>query len=82
MPFPDTQPYLEFWDQTNGSWAIKAQAPTRSDFRGYTFSVAKLDSPLVGEAWFLAWGMTMGNLCTPVEPILVRRECITDGVET
>lgn len=64
---PDTQPYLEFWDETGGSWAIKAEAPTRSDFHGHTFSVAKLDSPLPGQAWFLAWGMTIGNPGTPVK---------------
>jgi len=64
---PDTQPYLEFWDQTNGSWAMKAEAPARTDFRGHTFTVAKLDSPVPTEAWFLAWGMTIGNPGTPLK---------------
>lgn len=63
---PDTQPYLEVWDQTNGTWARKAEAPTRSDFQGHTFCVSPIDAGVGGEAWFLAWGMTIGNPGTPV----------------
>jgi hypothetical protein len=63
---PDTQAYLEFYDRSNGSWEMKAEAPTRSDFRGRTFFVSQMDSGIPGEAWFLAWGMRIGNPGTPV----------------
>jgi hypothetical protein len=64
---PDTQPYLEFYDQANGAWVIKAEAPTRSDFRGHTFCVSELDSGIAAEAWFLAWGVMIGNPAAPVD---------------
>ena len=61
---PDTQPYLEFYDRANGSWESKGEAPTRSDFRGCTFVVSRMNSPLPAESWFLAWGTTIGDTGT------------------
>jgi hypothetical protein len=58
---PDTQACLEFYDKSSGVWAEKATAPTSSDFERFTFSLAQLNSGLPGEAWFLAWGVPMGN---------------------
>jgi hypothetical protein len=63
---PDTQAYLELYDRSNGRWEMKAEAPTRSDFRGRTFFVSQMDSGIPGEAWFLAWGMRIGNPGTPI----------------
>lgn len=90
---PDTQPYLEFFEKMNGSWGIKAEAPTQSDFRGHSFSVSKIDSGVPNEAWFLAWGTTIGNPGTPMnvrlygfDGITVRtvwkRDDLTHGVAT
>jgi len=45
---------------------MRAEAPTQAEFRGHTFTVAKLDSPVPTEAWFLAWGMTIGNTAAAV----------------
>jgi hypothetical protein len=64
---PDTQPYLEFWDKSNGVWTIRAEAPTRSDFRGHDFFISKLDSGTPGEVWFLAWGQIIGNTGAAVD---------------
>jgi hypothetical protein len=58
---PDTRPYLEFYDRMNGSWEMKAEAPTRSDFRGCTFFVSQMHSPIPSESWFLVWGKTIGD---------------------
>ncbi|HXE12271.1 MAG TPA: hypothetical protein VN633_09135 [Bryobacteraceae bacterium] len=58
---PDSQPHLEFWDKSSGIWRIKVSAPVKSDFEGFTFSVAELNSGAPGEAWFLAWGVPIGN---------------------
>jgi hypothetical protein len=58
---PDSQPYLEFYGKPAGIWEKKASAPTLSDFQGFTFSVAQLNSGLPSEAWFLAWGIPCGN---------------------
>ena len=58
---PDAQPYLKFYDKISGSWQEKAVAPTLSDFGGCTFSLAKLNSGLPSEAWFLAWGGPIGS---------------------
>ena len=63
---PDTQAYLEIYDRSNGHWERKTGAPTQSDFRHRTFYVSQIDSGVPGEAWFLAWGMTIGNPGTPV----------------
>ena len=63
---PDTQPYLEFYSQLAGAWRFQAEAPTRSDFRGHTFSVARMNSGVPGEAWFLAWGIKIGNTGAPL----------------
>ena len=61
-----TQPYLEFYDFVNGAWQIKAEASTVSNFQGRTFCVSPLASGISGEAWFVAWGFTIGNPGTPV----------------
>ena len=58
---PDTQNYLEFYDRAQGTWEMEADAPTRRDFRGCTFSVAKMQSGVPSESWFLAWGKTIGD---------------------
>jgi hypothetical protein len=58
---PDTQPYLEFYDRMNGLWERKAEASTQSDFRGCTFFVSKMKSPISTESWFLTWGKTIGD---------------------
>jgi hypothetical protein len=58
---PDSHPYLEFWDKSSGIWQKKASASVKSDFEGFTFSVAQLKSGAPGEAWFLAWGLPLGN---------------------
>lgn len=90
---PDTQPYLEFYDDMNGAWEMKAEAPTRSDFPGHTFFVSKMDSSVPGEAWFLAWGTTIGNPGTPMNVRLYafngnavrtvwKRDDLTRGVAT
>ena len=63
---PDTQPYLVFYDRSNGRFEMKAEAPTLLHFRARTFFVSQMDSGIPGEAWFLAWGMTVGNPGTPV----------------
>ena len=90
---PDTQPYLEFYNRMNGSWEKKAQAPTQSDFHGRTFFVSQMNSGIPGEAWFLVWGMTIGNPGTPVNVRLYgfdgytvrtvwKRDGLTRGVVT
>ena len=58
---PDTHPYLEFYDNSSGTWQKKASASTLDEFRGYRFSVAQMKSPVLSEAWFLAWGSAIGN---------------------
>ena len=58
---PDTQAYLEFYDNSNGRWERRAEPPTRTDFRGCTFFVSKIDSGVPGESWFVVWGMTIGD---------------------
>lgn len=58
---PDTQTYLDFYDNASGVWTKKATAPTLADFAGCSFSVAQLNSGLPGEAWFIAWGMPFGS---------------------
>ncbi len=63
---PNTQPYLEFYCRLNGTWQMKSQATTLSDFSGRTFSVARMNSGIADEAWFLAWGSTIGNPGTPL----------------
>lgn len=64
---PDTQPYLEFWDQTNDTWSMRAESPRRADFRGRDFFISQIDPGVPGEVWFLAWGMTIGNPGNPVD---------------
>lgn len=58
---PDTQPYLNFYDKASGIWQERAASPTLTDFEGCTFSVAKLNSGVPGEAWFLTWGQPFGS---------------------
>lgn len=47
---PDTQTYLDFYDDASGTWTKKATAPTMADFEGCSFSVAEVNSGLPGEA--------------------------------
>jgi hypothetical protein len=58
---PDTQAYLDFYDNASGVWTKKATASTLADFEGCTFSVAQLNAGLPGEVWFLAWGVPFGS---------------------
>lgn len=58
---PDTQTYLDFYDNASGIWTKKVTAPTLADFEGCSFSVAELTSGLPGEAWFLVWGGPFGS---------------------
>jgi len=58
---PDTQTYLDFYDNASGVWRKKTTAPTVKDFEGCTYFVSQLRSGLPGEAWFFAWGVPIGS---------------------
>lgn len=58
---PDTRAYLEFYDRASGDWERKASAPTNADFQLSTFYVARINSGVPGEAWFLAWGVPINS---------------------
>ena len=58
---PATQPYLEFYDRLYGEWRLAASSSSREDFEGCTFNVARMNSGVPGQIWFLAWGVTIGD---------------------
>jgi hypothetical protein len=53
---PDTDAYLEFYDNRNGVWHLITEALTKSDFERRTFYVSSIKSGLPGETWFVVWG--------------------------
>jgi len=59
--YSDTHAYLNIYEETGGRWSPFAQVPTLADFRQATYAVAQMDSGKPGEAWFLAWGTTIGD---------------------
>ncbi len=56
---PYLQPYLEFYTKSNGQWGLRASVG--EEYRTHTFYIAKLPSPLTGQAWYLAWGAVIGD---------------------
>jgi hypothetical protein len=56
---PNSHSYLEFYTSQNGAWQLKAQADL--DFDGCSFFVSRMDAGLAGQAWYLAWGKTVGD---------------------
>jgi len=56
---PDTLPVLQFYVKEPEGWVLRSEVD--SDFRGRTFSVARLESPSLLETWWLAWGQTIGD---------------------
>jgi len=58
---PDTDAYLEFYDNRNGPWHLVSEAPTKSDFESYTFFVSSIKSGLPGETWFVVWGSPIAS---------------------
>jgi hypothetical protein len=56
---PDTLPVLQFYTKEWGEWKLRAETDT--DFHGCTFMVSSLDSPVLGESWWLAWGQRYGD---------------------
>jgi hypothetical protein len=61
---PDTHPLLEFYSRDNGTWKLKAQAPTESDFESRTFFVSPIDLGLSNETFFLVSGFQIGDTGT------------------
>ncbi len=56
---PYGQPYLEFYTQSNGHWGLRASVG--EEYARHSFFVAKLPSPLAGQAWYLVWGSMNGD---------------------
>jgi hypothetical protein len=56
---PDSQPYLDFYAQTDGKWELKGTAAT--DLTASTLFVRRLAAPLPGESWYLVWGKRLGD---------------------
>jgi hypothetical protein len=56
---PDVRSYLRFYSKASGSWELISEQGT--EFRGTTFTVATIVSPLSNEVWYLAHGTTIGD---------------------
>ena len=53
---PDTDAYLEFYDNRNGAWQLVTEAPTKSDFERRKLYVSSIKSGMPNETWFVVWG--------------------------
>jgi hypothetical protein len=56
---PDTLPVLQFYTKELGEWKLRAE--TDADFHGCSYMVSSLESPVLGESWWLSWGQTYGD---------------------
>jgi len=56
---PDVRPAIQFYSHATGVWRLHNEAG--AEFRGTTFSIAPIPSPIPSEVWYLLWGMQIGD---------------------
>lgn len=56
---PDSKAFLDFYVKQNAGWV--RHATTGADFKGTTFFASPIAAGLSGQAWFVAWGMKVGD---------------------
>lgn len=59
MGIPDTKPLLQCFAKQNDKWLFVGAAG--DDYRGETFFVYPLRSPIEGQVWFLLTGKVIGG---------------------
>jgi hypothetical protein len=59
MGIPDTKPLLQCFAKQNDRWSFVGAVG--SDYRGETFFVYPLRSPIEGQVWFLLTGKAIGG---------------------
>lgn len=56
---PHVSAHIQFYSKQDGAWRLTSELG--EEFKDRIFAMAALNSPVEGEAWYLAWGMVIGD---------------------